>query len=204
MRILLLFSLLLLSMVAHGEMYIYEEKDGTRWFTDKKLPKSQYTFIDKYGRPTATKSCKGMTPAKLEVRADRYAHIIDDYATRYRIDPLLLKAVIRVESCFDRRAVSRAGAEGLMQLMPATADELGVLDSFNAYSNIAGGTKYLSQMLKRFNNNLEHALAAYNAGPRNVTKYNGIPPFKETQNYVKRIKHFHQTYRAQVQAASAN
>jgi soluble lytic murein transglycosylase-like protein len=120
--------------------------------------------------------------------------LIQQYAEQYRLEVLLVKAVVRTESCFDRRAISRAGAEGLMQLMPRTAQGLGVLNSFNARLNIEAGTRYLSQLKKRFDNNMTLALAAYNAGPHNVKKYKGIPPFKETQNYVKRIAKFHQQY----------
>lgn len=195
MRALLLFlGILLAPCCGLAETFIYEEDDGTRWITNQKMYGDQWTFIDKYGRPTATKSCKGMTYKKLEQRAERYMPLIEQYAEQYNLETLLVKAVVRTESCFDRRAISRAGAEGLMQLMPKTAQGLGVLDSFNARLNIEAGTRYLSQLKKQFNNNMTLALAAYNAGPHNVKKYGGIPPFKETQNYVKRIAKFHKQY----------
>lgn len=186
-------TLLPLSTVAE-ETYIYQEEDGTRWFTDRPMRGEGWTFIDKFGRPTATSSCKGMTEAKLAERAERYASLIQRYADQHRLDPLLVRAVMRVESCFDRRAVSRAGARGLMQLMPKTAQHLGVLDSFDAHLNIEAGTRYLKQMLKRFDGNLTLALAAYNAGPHNVDKYGGVPPFRETQSYVERIDRYYRQY----------
>ncbi|MGM0565043.1 MAG: lytic transglycosylase domain-containing protein [Pseudomonadota bacterium] len=199
-----LIALLLLPLsVAAEETYIYQEDDGTRWFTDRPMRGEGWTFIDKFGRPTATRSCKGMTEDKLADRAERYARLIQRYAGEHRLDPLLVRAVMRVESCFDRRAVSRAGAQGLMQLMPKTARHLGVLDSFDAHLNIEAGTRYLSRMLKRFDGNLTLALAAYNAGPHNVEKYGGVPPFRETQKYVERIDRYYKRYLSEGQQLQA-
>jgi len=113
--------------------------------------------------------------------------IVNKYAKRYGVDKNLVHAVIQQESGGDCKAVSPKGAQGLMQLMPATAEILGVKDPFDPEENIKGGVKYLRDCLRRFNNNTALALAAYNAGPGAVAKYKGIPPYKETKNYVARV-----------------
>ena len=113
--------------------------------------------------------------------------LVTDSCTKHGVDPKLVMALIQQESGFNQNALSKAGAQGLMQLMPATAKSLGVQNAFNPEQNIEGGVKYLKGLLDRFHGNKILALAAYNAGPNAVKKYNGVPPYKETQNYVRNI-----------------
>lgn len=116
--------------------------------------------------------------------------IFEEAAALYDVPSALLKAIGKAESGFNPNAVSGAGAQGVMQLMPATARSLGVTDSFDARSNIMGGAKYIADKLKKYEGNIDLALAAYNAGSGNVAKYGGVPPFKETQNYIKKVKQY--------------
>ena len=112
------------------------------------------------------------------------------------VDPDLIRAVMANESAFDPNATSSAGAQGLMQLMPQTAAEVGVTNSYDPSQNVAGGTRYLRTLLDRFGGNLTNAVAAYNAGPEAVDKYNGVPPYPETQSYVKNVLDTYKQYKA--------
>ena len=113
--------------------------------------------------------------------------VISDISGRHHLDPDLINSVIHAESAFNPHAVSRKGAQGLMQLMPQTASQLGVANTFDAGDNVEGGTRYLRELLERYNFDLVKALAAYNAGPGRVDKYRGLPPYSETHAYVSRI-----------------
>lgn len=138
------------------------------------------------------KELAGQTPQKAsDAQIENW---ISEASEKLNVDKNLIKAVIRQESGGDSTAKSDKGAKGLMQLMDATAKELGVTDSYDGKQNVMGGAKYLKQLLNRFNGDESKALAAYNAGPFSVEKYNGIPPFEETKNYVKNVLEYKQQF----------
>jgi len=121
--------------------------------------------------------------------------IIFQTANRYQVDPALVNAIIMAESEYNPRALSKRGARGLMQLMPATAKELGVKDIYNPEQNIDGGVRYFKQLVNRFDGDVTLALAAYNAGSRKVRHYRGVPPFKATKRYIKKVFKYYQIYK---------
>lgn len=171
---------------ARADIFKYEDHEGVLHLTNvPSNPNVKYVMIMREKRI--------LFQPNLDV--NKYDHIISRAADKFNLDSALIKAVIKAESNFNHRAVSPVGAQGLMQLMPATASDLNVKDSFHPESNIEGGARYLSYLLKTYKNNLELALAAYNAGERAVAKYNyNIPPYRETQNYVRRVLSFYRSY----------
>ncbi|MCP8466178.1 lytic transglycosylase domain-containing protein [Pseudomonas sp. ZM23] len=138
---------------------------------------------------------KDFNVAALRLDTRSYRREIESASTRYGVDQALVRAVIHAESAFQPNAVSIAGAQGLMQLMPDTAVRFNVTNPFDARQNIRGGVRYLAWLLKRFNGNQRLALASYNAGEMTVDKYNGIPPYSETQTYVARVQSLTERYR---------
>ncbi len=148
------------------------------------LPPAPITLIHVQKTPVGLVSTKTRVHLRGE---DAFDGHIKEASRRYGLSIALIKAIIRTESAFDSLAVSRAGAQGLMQLMPALSQDLGVKDPFDPRQNIMAGTRYLSALLKEHDGNLELALASYNAGPGTVARYQGMPPYKETQAYVERI-----------------
>jgi soluble lytic murein transglycosylase-like protein len=132
-------------------------------------------------------------------KAERFLHpIVIQAACRHQVDAALVKAIIMAESGYNTRAISKKGAKGLMQLMPATAQALGVEDAFNPKQNISGGVRYFKQLVTQFDGDVELALAAYNAGSRNVRHYQGIPPFKATRYYIKKVFKYYEIYKDQM------
>lgn len=170
---------------ASAEIYTFVDHKGTVHFSNapndpRFNDKNQVAYLRKYRKQADMRD---------------YDYFIREASDKYKLDPHLVKAVVEAESNFDSYAVSHRGARGLMQLMPGTAGDMQVKNSFNARQNIEGGCRYLRRMLDMFDNNIHLALAAYNAGPSTVKKYNNIPPYTETKNYVRSVLQKYQHYK---------
>ena len=183
----------LLPLAALGEIYKYTDHNGVTVFTD--TPRGT-SFVKVNLKPKGwIDHTASINPFLLREKMARYRPYVEQAARQYNLPQPLLEAVITVESAYDPHAVSSAGAMGLMQLMPGTAERFGVRDSFSPLQNIHGGSRYLSHLMGLFDGDLNLVLAAYNAGEGAVMKYgNSIPPYTETQNYVRKVRHYHSIY----------
>ena len=179
----LILSLLLITLAAPvmADIYKFVDKDGIIHFTNVPVdPRFEALGWEE----------------EFERYIGAYESVIQKMAVRYKVEPALIKAVIKAESNFDPSAVSRKGAIGLMQLMPGTAADMKVSDPYNPHQNIEGGTRYLRYLTGLFDNDLKLVVAAYNAGENAVIKYGrSIPPYKETREYVKRVITYLASYR---------
>jgi soluble lytic murein transglycosylase len=186
-------ALLLHAPDARAEVFVYRDAEGVLHFTDTPRHTGFQVHTPVLLQPTSTDRPRG---AASEDPDARYDLLIERAGRVHRVSPGLVKAVIHAESRFDPYAVSHKGARGLMQLMPATAGELGVHDPFNPWQNIEGGTRYLAALVAQFDGDLRLALAAYHAGPGRVRRHGGVPPYKATRQYVKRVLKLYERYHA--------
>lgn len=181
------FLLLASTVIADNPpVYRYQQANGVTAFSDR-APKNQpYQLVrfDCFACDLQSKVNWHNTPLFLQ----KYQQEITTAARHHQLDPALIRAVIHAESAFNPNALSKTGAAGLMQLMPDTATEVGVQNVWHQQQNIQGGASYLSSLLKRYKGNMKLAMAAYNAGPGAVDRYQGIPPYSETQRYVERVQ----------------
>lgn len=186
--------------VMRGQVYAFVDKNGVRNYTSVRpagLPASsvrtiQYSYIE---RCYACGALPGVNFGSLRLNTTAYQDEIRTAAKEHGVEEAIVRAIIHAESSYNPMALSRAGAQGLMQLMPGTASRFGVSNAFDATQNIRGGVKYLAWLLKRFNGNLTLAAAGYNAGEGAVDKYGGVPPYSETQRYVQRVAVLADRYR---------
>lgn len=191
--------------LVRGQVYSYI-KDGVRHYTSK-APKGvsgasamrtiRYSFLETC---YACGAKPGVNFGTLRLNMAAYSNEIANAAREQGVDEAIVRAIIHAESAFNPNALSRVGAQGLMQLMPATARRFGVSNAFDAGQNIQGGVKYLAWLLKRFNGNLTLAAAGYNAGEGAVDKYKGVPPYSETRRYVERVGVLAERYRGSLAA----
>jgi len=175
---------LFIAPISYADIYKYVDENDVVCYTDTPFNKK----ADRIQKENAA-SIPGKNQVLRQNSRDSgdYHQIVHEKASNYNIDPSLIKAVIKTESNWNCRAVSRKGAMGLMQLMPSTANDMNVRNPFDPEENIEGGTKYLKYLLEKFNGDLTLALAAYNAGPKTVEKFGYVPPITETKQYVNRV-----------------
>jgi soluble lytic murein transglycosylase-like protein len=179
--------------VVHADIYKYVDENGVVCYTNAPLDKKTETVVqEKRSAPRIDNRRAGRASARRlrslsSADPADYTAYVREAASKYEIEPDLIRAVIRAESNGDHRAVSRKGAMGLMQLMPQTASDMNVSNPFNPEENIEGGTRYLRYLLEKFNGDITLALAAYNAGPKTVEKYGNVPPISETIQYVRKV-----------------
>ncbi len=193
--------LCLAAVPAMADIYKYVDKNGVVTYTNRKPTRGSYEGHLKVMFRSCLLSYLGCNAdhwdwRNVPLNVTAFAKHVRRAAARQHVDPALLRAVIHAESAFHTNAISRAGAEGLMQLMPATQRRFGVNDPFDPGQNIRAGARYLRKLLDMFNGNVRLAAAAYNAGENAVKKYNGVPPYNETRNYVKRVSILYSRYKA--------
>jgi soluble lytic murein transglycosylase-like protein len=184
-----------LAAAAGGPLYRYVDARGVVHFTNVQWD-ARFTRLKELPRLSFDYSDRTRHAFKPHRNGRAYDPLVERVGRESGVPPALVKAVIHAESAFDPRAVSHKGAMGLMQLMPATARSLGVAEPFTAEQNVEGGARYLRTLRERFGN-WTMALAAYNAGPEAVTKFGGIPPYRETQTYVRRVLTYYRRYHPQ-------
>lgn len=182
------FAFVILSVVTtlYADIYVYADSEGVLHFTNVPTSSTSYNY-KVYIKETPKKPLDSDT-------TDLYDHVISEASKKHGVSFSLLKALIKTESDFDPRAVSKAGAMGLMQIMPENIRRLEIKDPFDPKDNVMGGARYLKQLINRFNGKLHLALAAYNAGPGVVEKYQRIPPFQETENFVKQVMEYYSIF----------
>ncbi|MGB7453786.1 MAG: transglycosylase SLT domain-containing protein [Lysobacterales bacterium] len=179
-----------------AEVYKFTDKDGIVHYTNIRPVGQQKVKTFSFPCYASDPSCNQLDWEKIPLNRGAFSEAIQFAAEEYAVDDALIRAIIHAESAYQPEALSPKGAQGLMQLMPATQAELQIVDVFDPVSNIEGGTQYLSRLLEQFDQSVELAAAAYNAGPGAVREYGGIPPYKETREYVRRVKILYRRYRS--------
>jgi soluble lytic murein transglycosylase-like protein len=193
---LLVFTGLLGMQSVCAEMYKFTDKDGIVHFTNVRPTGQKNVKTFSFPCYASDITCNQLDWEKIPLNRQAYVDEIRAAAQVFSVDESLIRAIIHAESAYQPEALSPRGAQGLMQLMPATQEELQVVDVFDPGSNIEGGTLYLSRLLDQFDQSVDLATAAYNAGPGAVREHGGIPPYRETREYVRRVKILYRRYRS--------
>ncbi len=192
----MMFVCLVASPPVLAEVYKFTDKDGIVHYTNVRPTGQQQFKTFSFPCYASDPSCNQLDWEKIPLNRRAFSEEIEAAADEFAVDDALIRAIIHAESAYQPEALSPKGAQGLMQLMPATQAELQIIDVFDPLSNIEGGTRYLSRLLAQFDQSVELATAAYNAGPDAVQQYGGIPPYKETREYVRRVKILYRRYRS--------
>ena len=179
---------------AHADVYKFIDEDGMVNYTNVKPTGQANVKTFSFPCYASDNKCNQLDWESIPLNRNAFAHEIQAAADVFTVEASLIRAIIHAESAYHADALSPKGAQGLMQLMPATQKDLQVEDAFDPLSNIEGGTLYLSRLLERFDQDIALTAAAYNAGPGAVSKYSGIPPYKETREYVRRVKILYRRY----------
>ncbi|MBX2848897.1 MAG: lytic transglycosylase domain-containing protein [Acidiferrobacterales bacterium] len=196
--LLVILSVTVFSTSAISAVYVYVGPDGSTLITDKRIKKTGFKLKRSY-KTKPYRSGGSKRPYFHKPIKSQYDALIVNTALKYNLEPSFIKAVIHVESAFDHLAVSKAGAMGLMQLMPATAASYQLTtNTFRPERNIEAGVRHMRDLMDRYSSNKRLSLAAYNAGAGAVSKYKGIPPFKETQEYVVKVMKLYNLYKKEI------
>ena len=201
-------ALVLPTVTFAGGIYKYVEKDGTIVYTNvppRGAQARQARKVEGEFRPAPSPDAPSRISVRTRISLGEFDEYIDEAAVRYKMPPALVRAVMHAESAFDPNAISVVGASGLMQLMPGTAREMYVKDIFDPKDNIEGGVRYLRVLANEFDGDMVKMVAAYNAGPEAVKKYGGqVPPYAETQAYVRKVISLYFQYKTQAQVAKGD
>lgn len=197
-QILLAILVLILFIVAQNAVaakyFVYQLPDGSRVITDRPKHKATHQFIASKRKTRGIGRVAAKRHQKIPEVLSKWDSLIKKVSSRHNVDAALVKAVIHTESYFRANATSRVGASGLMQLMPQTAEKYGVRNIYDPYENLDAGVRHLRYLLGKYPDSLNLALAAYNAGETAVYYYNGVPPYPETRNYVRKVIQYHDFY----------
>jgi soluble lytic murein transglycosylase-like protein len=194
-KLLLFVTTLLGPFAVQSEVYKFVDEDGVINYTSKRPAGAKFTVLD-FPCYASDPECSQADWNAVPLNTSAYSHLIAAAAEEFSVDSSLVRAIIHAESAFNPEAQSPKGAQGLMQLMPANQDTFEISDAFDPVQNISAGTQLLAQLMQRYDRDINSVLAAYNAGETAVDRHGGVPPYPETEEYLRRVKILHRRYRS--------